>query len=75
VSHLCSLAENTFLSAGSNRSIFLWDIRQATNTKLLQDASRCKLTWIEHLNLQETFATASEDGCINIWDMRMMRKL
>ena len=65
VSHLCTLSSTTWLSAGFNRSIYLWDARQPKNIKLLQDAIRCKLTAIDKFS-QDTFLTASEDGLVNV---------
>jgi len=66
VSHLCTLSQLTFLSAGFNKSISIWDVRQPKCTKLLQDASRCKLTAVRKFNSAETFLTASEDGLVNV---------
>jgi len=71
VSALCPLSENTFLSGGFNRTVRLWDVRQRRESlKLFTDVSYGKVTALEKFN-EEIFASAAEDGMVNIWNTRM----
>uniref|UniRef100_A0A7S3CQX4 Uncharacterized protein n=1 Tax=Strombidium rassoulzadegani TaxID=1082188 RepID=A0A7S3CQX4_9SPIT len=71
VSNLCSLNDqNLFISSGFNRSISVWDTRQSQPILFFKDIHYDTITSIDKFNSQ-IFASASDDGFVNIWDLRM----
>ena len=72
VSHLCPLSENTFLSGGFDGSVRLWDIRRQESLTLFKEISYGKVTQIRKFS-PEIFAVASDNGCVNFWEIRTCR--
>ena len=66
VSNLCTLNEyNLFVSSALNRSIDVWDTRQAQPFLILKDVHFDKISAIDRLNHQ-IFASSGEDGYVNV---------
>ena len=71
INNLCSLnVKNLFISSGLNRSISVWDTRQTQPILFFKDIHYDTITSIDNYN-EEIFASASDDGYVNIWDLRM----
>jgi len=71
INNLCSLNDkNLFISSGFNRSISVWDTRQTQPILFFKDIHYDQITSVDKFS-QEIFASASDDGFVNIWDLRM----
>lgn len=71
VNNICSLNDqNLFISSGINRSICVWDTKQTHPIFFFKDIHYDTITSLDKFN-QQIFASASHDGYINIWDLRM----
>ena len=71
INNLCSLNDrNLFISSGFNRSISVWDTRQTQPILFFKDIHYDQITSVDKFS-QEIFASASDDGYVNIWDLRM----
>ena len=74
ITDLCSLSQSTFLSLnGEQRSVKMWDVRQSerdSTVKVFQDMHNDRVNALERLN-QEVFCSTSNDGTVNIWNLKM----
>ena len=71
VNNLCSLNDqNLFISSGLNRSISVWDTRHPQPVLFFKDIHYDTITSIDKFN-EQIFASASDDGYVNVWDLRM----
>ena len=66
INNLCSLNDkNLFISSGFNRSISVWDTRQTQPILFFKDIHYDQITSVDKFS-QEIFASASNDGYVNV---------